>query len=74
LFPRIYNNRLKKKAGKAATWADIILQQAREEKKEADEIAERNLMVFLKQRELDIEDAEWQQDEMDKMMNKNRKT
>ena len=72
-FPKIYKNRLKKKGGKSASWADIILQQAREEKKEAEQIAERNLLLFLRQRELDIEDAEYQQDEMEKITNKNKR-
>ena len=74
MFPKIYKNRLKKKDGKAASWTDVILQQATEEKKEADEIAERNMMTFLRQRELVIEDAEYQQDEMKKITNKNKKT
>ena len=74
MFPKIYKNRLKKKDGKAASWTDVILQQATEEKKEADEIAERNMMTFLRQRELVIEDAEYQQDEMEKITNKNKRT
>ena len=74
MFPKIYRNRLKKKGGKAASWTDVILQQATEEKKEADEIAERNMMTFLRQRELVIEDAEYQQDEFEKITNKNKRT
>jgi hypothetical protein len=74
MFPKIYKNRLKKKSDKSATWSDIILQQAKEEKKEPEQISERNLMIFLRQRELDIEDAEYQQDEMDKITNKNKNT
>jgi len=74
MFPKIYKNRLKKKDGKASSWTDVILQQATEEKKEADEIAVRNMMTFLRQRELVIEDAEYQQDEFEKITNKNKRT
>lgn len=71
-FPKLYRNRLKKKGSGSASWTDIILQQARLEHKEAEQISERNMMIFLRQRELEIIDAEEQQDEIERIKNKHK--
>jgi hypothetical protein len=71
-FPKLYNKKksIDDESGEKGSWSDTILLIARNEHKEADQVAKRNLYQFMRERELQIIEREVQEKEMERMRNK----
>jgi len=71
-FPKLYNKKKSSEedSGEKGSWSDTILLIARNEHKEADQVAKRNLYQFMRERELQIIEREVQEEEMERMRNK----
>lgn len=72
LFPKLFKKKQNKEesSGEKGSWSDTILLIARNEHKEADQVAKRNLYQFMRERELQIIEREVQERELEKMRNK----
>ena len=71
-FPKLYEKKQSRDEdlGEKGSWSDTILLIARNEHKEADQVAKRNMFQFMRERELQIIEREVQERELEKMRNK----